>query len=93
VVLWLGLRWPEGLKVLRPQSISFDIQTGFDPVGRHGDGLHANKELQCFLSLREDLVGATEPAVLCADGERHACYEDPCARMWLRRNGALPELV
>jgi hypothetical protein len=29
-----------------------------DPVGRHGDRLAAHKELQCFLSPREDLVGA-----------------------------------
>jgi hypothetical protein len=30
-----------------------------DPVGRHGDGLAAHKELQHFLSEREDLVRAT----------------------------------
>jgi hypothetical protein len=29
-----------------------------DPVGRHGDRLAVHKELQCFLSPREDLVGA-----------------------------------
>jgi hypothetical protein len=30
----------------------------FDSVGRHDDGLAAHKELQCFLSSREALVGA-----------------------------------
>jgi hypothetical protein len=37
---------------------------------------------------------APEPGVLRPDGERHACsYGGPCARMWLRKRGARPELV
>jgi hypothetical protein len=92
-----GVVLAEGLKVLLPQSSSFYIQTGFDPVGRHGDGLDANKELHCFLSPREDLVGAEVKGIqsppCCVLTERHACYEDPCARMWLRRRGVLQDLV
>jgi hypothetical protein len=32
----------------------------FDPIGRHSDRLAAHKELQRFLSPREELVGAAQ---------------------------------
>jgi hypothetical protein len=46
-----------------------------DPVCTHGDGLAANEELQCSLSARAPDTGhcrvASEPGVLCPDGEKH----------------------
>jgi hypothetical protein len=52
-----GVALADELKVVLPQSDS--PNTGWlDPVGRHGDGLTAHKELQCFPSPRMDLVGA-----------------------------------
>jgi hypothetical protein len=49
-----GVAVAKGLNIVLPQSVSFNTQ-----AGRQGDGLAAHKELQCFLSPREGLVGAT----------------------------------
>jgi hypothetical protein len=49
--------WPEswewGCRGRASQHVSW-----LDPIGRYGDRLAAHKELQRFLSPREDLVGA-----------------------------------
>jgi hypothetical protein len=50
-----GVALAEELKVVLPRSVSFNTWAGLT-VGRRGDGLAAHKELQCFLSSREDLV-------------------------------------
>jgi hypothetical protein len=76
------------------ESLIFLCMRWFDLVGRHGDGLAAALSLSARGRGRSHFKGAPEPGVLLPDGEVHACsYEGPCARMWLQRHGALPELV
>jgi hypothetical protein len=51
-----------------------------DPVGRHGDGISERKELQCFLSPREDLVGAV---VRGSRTRRDASWRrKTCVQLW-----------
>jgi hypothetical protein len=49
----------------------------FDPIGRHSDRLTAHKELQRFLSPREDLVGAAvrglQSPACCVLAEKDMC--------------------
>jgi hypothetical protein len=51
--------------------------TWLDPIGRYGDRLAAHKELQRFLSPREDLVGVgvrgLQSPACCVLAEKDVC--------------------
>jgi hypothetical protein len=88
-----GVALAKGLKMVLPQSASFNTYAGLTLSVDTVTGFPRTRSCSS-LSATGPGKGAPEPGVLRSDGEGHACsYGGPCARMWLRRRGALPELL